>query len=105
MGFAAALMTAIVTIGITIYAWTTKTDFTGQGCCFFVIAFAFLGFGICCIFTSNPMMRNLYSLFGVIIYGFYLIYHTQLLVGGDRSMQYSEDDYIVAAIQIYLDII
>ncbi len=40
----------------------------------------------------------------VILYGTYLIYDTQLLVGG-RRQQYTEDDYIIAAIQLYLDII
>ena len=74
--YAAALMTAAVTIGVTIYAFTTKTDFTIYGGALFVISFALLGFGLVAIITQNRMLYNFYNLIGVIFYGFYLIYDT-----------------------------
>ena len=49
-------------------------------------------------------MHRVYSLLGVVIYGFYLIYDVQLLMNNKR-FKYSEDDYIIAAINIYLDIL
>ena len=49
-------------------------------------------------------MWIIYNLLGVLIYSVYLIYDTQLLAGGKRY-QLSLDDYVVAALIVYLDII
>jgi FtsH-binding integral membrane protein len=38
------------------------------------------------------------------IFSLYLIYDVQL-VAGDKQKKFSEDDYILAALNIYLDII
>lgn len=38
--------------------------------------------------------------------GFYLVYDTQLIIGGQhKRMQFDMDDYVLAALSIYLDII
>lgn len=49
-------------------------------------------------------LYTLYNVLGLILYSFYLIYDTQLIMGGKRY-GLSLDDYVVAAIIIYLDII
>ena len=46
----------------------------------------------------------LYIYVGLIIFCIYLIYDVQLLIGNSEK-KFSEDDYILAAINIYLDII
>ena len=69
-------MTAGVTIGITIYAFTTKTDFTYGGALLFVVVIAFLISGLFLWFVNIPWMYTVYSFFGVIIYSIYLIYDT-----------------------------
>ena len=38
------------------------------------------------------------------IFCIYLIYDVQLVIG-DRGRKFSEDDYILAAVNIYLDIV
>jgi FtsH-binding integral membrane protein len=38
------------------------------------------------------------------VFGFYLIYDTQLIVGGKRY-ELDYDDYIIGALMIYIDII
>jgi FtsH-binding integral membrane protein len=105
----AGVLTAGVTISLTYYACTTKTDFTFCGgmlfagsCIMFLMGIFFLIFGIT---TSNfPLLNIVYCGFGVMLYSMYLIYDTQLVMG-KFGAEYSIDDYILAAMMIYIDII
>lgn len=56
------------------------------------------------MFTSSPFIHNLYCAVGVILFGFYLIIDTQMIMGG-RNAELSVDDYVVAAFSLYVDII
>lgn len=102
----AAAMTLGMTLSLTIYACTTKTDFTTCGSTLFIFASALMMFGIFMwIFSSwNRPLYILYTTCGVIIYGFYLVYDTQLIMGG-KEEEIDIEDYIIGAIMIYLDII
>merc|ERR1712244_171859 len=59
--------------------------------------------------TGSPIdgsIRTLYSLAGVVIFSLFIIYDTQLIVGGThKKHQFTVDDYVFAALNIYLDII
>ena len=97
-------MTAFMTISLTIYAFTTKTDFTLCGSLFFVLAIAMMMLVLTSVFMSfvawwHPMVAAIL----VIVYGLYLIYDTQLIAGG-RSYEISLDDYVIGALLLYLDI-
>lgn len=46
----------------------------------------------------------IYVTVSIILYGFYLIYDTQLIIGG-RHSELEIDDYIIGALIIYIDII
>ena len=51
-------------------------------------------------------MRKLYLLAGVLIFSLYIVYDTQTIVGGEhKNFQFDMDDYVLAALVIYLDII
>lgn len=41
---------------------------------------------------------------GIVVYGFYLMFDTQLICGG-KTWQLSEDDYVIGALILYMDII
>ena len=41
---------------------------------------------------------------GVLVYSLYLIYDTQLILG-NKTFQYNVDDYCLAALNLYIDII
>ena len=57
-------------------------------------------------FVNSPLLNILYSTGGAVIFSFYIIYDTQLIVGGkNRMIQYTENDYVIAAIGLYIDII
>ena len=100
---AAAVCTLGVTIGITVYACTTKSDFTVFGPILFVLGFALIF--ICPLFVMfNNKLRVFFAFLGVILFSFYLLFDTQLIMGGKRY-EIGIDDYIMAAMILYLDII
>jgi FtsH-binding integral membrane protein len=49
----AAVLIACITIGLTVYAVYTKTDFTMMGGALFVVFFLILGVGLLSVFTRS----------------------------------------------------
>ena len=49
----AAILTACISIGLTVYAVYTKTDFTVCGGSLFIMIFALMGLGIVSAFTRS----------------------------------------------------
>jgi protein lifeguard len=100
----AALMTALITIALTVYAFTTKTDFTMMGGVLMMCCFGMLGVGLLNIFIQSAFLRTMLCFFGAILMGVYIIFDTQLILGrGKESL--SIDDYIFAAMTLYIDIV
>ena len=107
----AAMMTIVLTASITVYAVTTKTDFTklcGPWVCFGLLMIIcvqmLLSILSMWLFAFTETWIPFASGFCVIIYGLFLLIDTQLIVGGRRH-ELSIDDYVVGAMLIYLDII
>lgn len=100
----AAAMTCGVVSALTIYACTTKTDFTIFGSMMFVISFVMILFGIFAIFSQNKLLHIIFSSLGVIAFSIYLVYDTQLIVGNQEN-KLEIDDYIIGAMMLYIDII
>lgn len=61
--------------------------------------------GIFSLFIWSPFLTNLYCSLGVMLFGIYLVVDTQLIVGGNRSFQLSNDDHVIGALILYIDII
>lgn len=102
----AAGMTAGITLILTIYAFNTKADFTGYGIYLLVALFALIGLGFIAIITGSSAVAFLYNCIGVLLFCFYIVYDTQLIVGGKHhEFKFTVDDYILATLCIYLDII
>lgn len=100
--FSAAAITVACTLGLTAYAWTTKKDFTLWVGFMWAILFTFAISGILLIF-----FRELYIFYcfgGVVIYSIYLIIDTQLILGKFEN-EFSSEDYVIAAMNLYIDII
>ena len=94
-----------MTLAITVYAMTTKTDFTVFGPILFIVGFVFgmasLLFGM---FGYQPGLG--WSILGVILFSFYLLFDTQMIMGGDnKRYQFDEDSYILASVALYIDIV
>lgn len=100
----AAVSTLAITVAATLFAMFSKTDFTVKWGIIIVISSALLFLGIFSIFWHDRFMVILYSSLGVMLFGIYLIIETQLILGG-RRLQFSIDDYVTAAMLLYIDII
>ena len=102
--FMAAVMTLGITVALTLYAITTKTDFTIYGGLMYILGMALLLFGIFAMFTDNRIVNIIICIVSIIILGIYLIYDTQLIIG-NRKHSLDIDDYIIGALMLYVDII
>ena len=101
----AAALTAAVTVSLTIYAFTTKTDFTWCGGLLFAGVCILIVTGLLgCCFGFNKITYILYCSGGVFVYSIYLIYDTQL-ISGKFGNDFEIDDYVLAAVNVYLDIV
>jgi len=101
----AVFLTTGLVIGLSFYACYTNTNFTYLG--------GLLFSGLCLLniagllmllFGKNYMDDIIFSSISLLIFSLYLIYDTQLIYG-KFGVEYKIDDYIIAAINIYLDII
>lgn len=101
----AAIMTLAITIALTLYALTTKTDFTSKMGVLTVLLLAIIVMAIFMSLTTwSKTSYIIYATLCVIFYGIFLVFDVQMLVGHKR-FKYSIDDYIVASLSIYIDII
>uniref|UniRef100_A0A7S0LL57 Transmembrane BAX inhibitor motif-containing protein 4 n=1 Tax=Coccolithus braarudii TaxID=221442 RepID=A0A7S0LL57_9EUKA len=95
----ALAITASVTVGLTIYTLRSKADFSylgaGLGSALWVLI---LG-GLVASFTAAPAMHLAMAVGGAVIFSLYIVYDVYLI-----SCRLSPDDYIFAAISLYLDI-
>mmetsp|Transcript_78381 Transcript_78381/g.123781 ORF Transcript_78381/g.123781 Transcript_78381/m.123781 type:complete len:245 (+) Transcript_78381:2-736(+) len=107
-------ITALVVLALTLFACQTSVDFTGLGPYLFVFLMVLCGFGLALAIASMcglhgeafQTLRMLYAAGGALLFSVYLVYDTQLIVGGDKHAQaFQEDDYCWAAINLYIDII
>lgn len=104
--YIAFAITASVTIMLTIYAWQTKYDFTDKGGYLIAVLTGLIITGFLNIFIQNNFLQLICSGIGAILFSCYIVYDTQLIVGGNhRKYQYSEEDHVFAALTLYLDII
>ena len=107
---AAAGLTFAMVLGLTGYACTTKQDFTASICGFFILPVLLLVVIASIPFMFIPgfirTMHLIYCVIGVLIFSFYIIWDTQMIMGGQHAhYQFTEDDYILAAVILYIDII
>ncbi|XP_037704725.1 protein lifeguard 3 [Choloepus didactylus] len=104
----AAIITAIVSISVTIFCFQTKVDFTSCAGLFCVLGIVLMVTGIVTAivlsFKYVYWLHMLYAALGAIAFTLFLAYDTQLVLG-NRKHTISPEDYITGALQIYTDII
>lgn len=72
----------------------------------FVALLSFAFFGLMVAIIGGPILRLVYACVGLLLYGFLLVYDTQLIIGGKhRAYAYGPDDYVIAALNIYMDVV
>lgn len=106
----AAAATAVLFLALTAYACTTKTDFTGFGPYLMAGLLALMAFGfvifIWSLFAPVPeALIMVKAALGMVVFSFFVVYDTQLILGGNHQNQFSYDDYAFASLSLYIDII
>ncbi|GAB6032083.1 hypothetical protein CHUAL_010447 [Chamberlinius hualienensis] len=98
-------VTALVALGLTIFSFQTKWDFTMMGGMLFVGVIVLFFFGLFTIIWPNDVLIILYASIGALLFSAYLVFDTQLMLGGKHKYSISPEEYIFAALNLYLDII
>ncbi|XP_064542592.1 protein lifeguard 1 isoform X1 [Drosophila montana] len=98
-------ITAAVSLGLTLFALQTKYDFTMCGGVLVACLVVFIIFGIIAIFIPGQIIGLVYASLGALLFSVYLVYDTQLMLGGNHRYAISPEEYIFAALNLYLDII
>ncbi|CAH2237555.1 protein lifeguard 1 [Pararge aegeria] len=98
-------ITAAVSLGLTLFAFQTKWDFTMMGGALVAASIVLLVFGILALIMRNNILTIVYASAGALIFSLYLVYDTQLMMGGKHKYSISPEEYIFAALNLYLDIV
>lgn len=105
----AAGITMLIFLAMTLYACFTKTDFTGMGPYLTAALWTLIIFGfvlsIMSFIVRIDWLVMLYDFLGVLLFTFYIVYDTQLILGEGHRFQFGVDDYVFAALTLYMDII
>jgi len=100
----AAIMTVALTTALTVYAWKTKSDFTVKWSAILILCVALFMFALFACVLRSRFLVIMYCCIAIIIYGVFIIFDTQLILGG-KTYQLEIDDYILAAMLLFMDII
>lgn len=98
-------ITAAVCLALTLFAFQTKYDFTMCSGALLVLLVVLLLFGILSIFIRSQVLNILYASLGALVFSLYLVFDTQLMMGGKHKYSLSPEEYIFAALNLYLDIV
>ena len=92
--------------GLTLYAVQTTYDYTQHTSILISSLLGLICFGFFMTFFHIPYLSIIYSSLGAVLFSFYIIYDTQLIVDGKhRTLSFTENDYVIAAISLYTDIL
>ncbi|KAJ8392657.1 hypothetical protein AAFF_G00073310 [Aldrovandia affinis] len=101
-------ITVIVCFIVTVFCFQTKVDLTQCNGLFCILSAVLVFIGIISIivlsFQYVEWLSMLYAAIGTIVFTLFLALHTQFLLG-NRKLAISPEEYIFAALSIYLDII
>jgi hypothetical protein len=101
----AVTLTACIVISLTLFSFQTKYDMTMQSGMLVSTMAAMLVFSIGGIFYRGEFFHFLIACGGAVVFSMYIVYDTQLMMGGDHKFSISPEEYIFAALNIYMDII
>lgn len=104
------LLSGISTIGIfsglTLYAVQSEIDYTVKGNILLILTLGVIIYGISLNLINLELNNIIYGIITSCLFSFYIVYDTQQIVGGNnRKITYTKDDFVLASINLYLDII
>ncbi|XP_030382045.1 protein lifeguard 2 [Scaptodrosophila lebanonensis] len=98
-------ITALLVAALSVYAIQTKYDFTTWGGVLVCCLMCLIIFGMMAIFWLDTFLYTVHSCVGALLASFLLIYDTQLIMGGNHRYQFSPEEYIFAALTLYVDVV
>ncbi|CAE7313913.1 Manea [Symbiodinium necroappetens] len=99
----AAVITSLLTLGLTLYTFKSKRDFSFLGAALWPLLFGLVVFSLLSVFFPSLQMGwtgLLFSFAGAGIFCAYIVFDTWRILN-----QMNCDDYVQGAIQLYLDIV
>ena len=93
----AFLMTSVAFGGISMFAMTTKRDFSSMGKFLFIALIIMIVAGISNIFIQSSMMQLAIASAGALLFSAFILYDTQNIIKGHY------DSPVEAALSLYLD--
>jgi modulator of FtsH protease len=93
----AFLMTSVAFGGISMFAMTTKRDFSSMGKMLFIAVIILIVGSISNIFIGSPILQLGIAMVGALVFSAFILYDTQQIIQGGFSTP------IEAAIALYLD--
>ncbi|EMG48794.1 bxi1 Bax inhibitor 1 [Candida maltosa Xu316] len=98
----AVLLTLLIFIGLTLFAFQTKYDFISWQGTVGLVLWGLIGWGFIMMFfpQQSTFMENVYSFIGAVVFSIYIIIDTQQIM---KTLHL--DDEVIACISLYLDII
>eukprot|EP01070_Trichotokara_eunicae_P006473 Trichotokara_eunicae@DN4996_c0_g1_i4.p1 len=101
----AVIATGLIVVGLTLFTFQTKYDFTSWMGVLWMVLLAFGVFGLVRLFfPSSRLIDSIYSGGMAIIVSIYLVIDIQLIIGQGK-VSIETDEYIMAALMLYTDIV
>lgn len=98
----AAALTFVAFGGLTLYALLSRRDFSAWGGFFMIGVLVLFVAMLINMFVASAAAGVWISAVGVLIFSGLLVFDTWRIL---RSGQFGQDDYVIAAVQIYLDLL
>lgn len=97
--FMAIVLTAIIVIGLTIFAFQTKYDFTTCNAFLFIcLLILTIGTFIGILFFRGELFQYILACIGAVLFSMYIVYDTQIMIGGSHAYAISPEEYMFAAV-------
>ncbi|KAG4300914.1 hypothetical protein PCANB_002823 [Pneumocystis canis] len=97
----ALYITTGIFLGLTLFTWQNKYDFSSMGGYLYVgFMFLFSGGLVFLFFPYNRMIDLMYAGIGTFVFSGYILYDTSMLM-----KRLSPEDYIIGSVSLYIDIV
>ncbi|KAK6327207.1 hypothetical protein J4Q44_G00028520 [Coregonus suidteri] len=97
--------TALVSLALSVFAMQSRWDFTLASGGLWVFGWTLISFALLCGIMRSQYLYIVYACLGTLLFSLYLVMDTQLILGGNHKYSISPEEYIFAALNLYLDII
>ena len=99
-------LVAAVVVVLSLVASNTKVDVTKSFWPYLLAAtVVMMGAGLVLVFFPSEIGMTIYAAVGALLFSVYLVFDTQMILGGKSAVQFGIDDYVPAAIALYVDIV